>query len=306
MYGVAGERRLTEFELPWLDGYEGSTPVRVGNAASEQLQLDVYGEVLDALYQARVARAPDRTRRRGGSSSALLEHLEDAWREPDEGIWEIRGERRHFVHSKVMAWVAFDRAVRTVEEHGSRRAGRPLAQRARRDPPRRLRARLRREARLVHAVVRLDGARREPAAAAARRLPAGRPTRGSAARSRRSSGSSSQRRLRAPLPHARGRRRRAAGRRGRVPAVLVLARRLLRAARTPRRGAASSSSGSSASRTTSGCSRRSTTRRRSACSGTSRRRSRTSRSSTPPSTSRRTCRRRCTARHASRYPSTRR
>jgi GH15 family glucan-1,4-alpha-glucosidase len=118
MYGVAGERRLPEFELPWLSGYEGSTPVRVGNAASEQLQLDVYGEVLDCLYQARVAGLPlDPNAWR--IQLALLDHLENAWRQPDEGIWEIRGERRHFVHSKVMTWVAFDRAVRTIEEnHG--------------------------------------------------------------------------------------------------------------------------------------------------------------------------------------------
>ncbi len=117
MYGVAGERRLTELELPWLSGYEGSRPVRVGNAACEQLQLDVFGEVLDALYQARahgVAMEPEAWR----IQIALLEHLEEAWREPDEGIWEIRGERRHFVHSKAMAWVAFDRAVRTVETQG--------------------------------------------------------------------------------------------------------------------------------------------------------------------------------------------
>jgi GH15 family glucan-1,4-alpha-glucosidase len=117
MYGVAGERRLTEYELPWLAGYEASKPVRVGNAASEQLQLDVYGEVLDALYQARVhgvALDPQAWR----IQLALLDHLEDAWRQPDEGIWEIRGERRHFVHSKAMAWVAFDRAVLTVEEQG--------------------------------------------------------------------------------------------------------------------------------------------------------------------------------------------
>ncbi len=117
MYGVAGERRLSEFELPWLSGYEGSAPVRVGNAASEQLQLDVYGEVLDALYQARthgIAVDPQAWR----IQLALLDHLGEAWREPDEGIWEIRGERRHFVHSKAMAWVAFDRAVRTVESQG--------------------------------------------------------------------------------------------------------------------------------------------------------------------------------------------
>jgi GH15 family glucan-1,4-alpha-glucosidase len=115
MYGVAGERRLTEYELPWLDGFDGSKPVRIGNAASEQLQVDVYGEVLDALYQARVHGLPvDRSAWR--LQRVLLDYLEGTWQEPDEGIWEIRGERRHFVHSKVMAWVAFDRAVRTVEE----------------------------------------------------------------------------------------------------------------------------------------------------------------------------------------------
>ena len=115
MYGVAGERRLTELELPWLSGYEGSAPVRIGNAASEQLQLDVYGEVLDALYQSRAhglpAEAPAWALQR-----KLLEWLETAWRQPDEGLWEIRGPRRHFTHSKVMCWVAFDRAVRAVEE----------------------------------------------------------------------------------------------------------------------------------------------------------------------------------------------
>jgi GH15 family glucan-1,4-alpha-glucosidase len=115
MYGVAGERRLTEYELPWLTGFAGSSPVRIGNAASEQLQVDVYGEVLDALYQARVhGLRIDRSAWR--LQRTLLDYLEGTWQEPDEGIWEIRGKRRHFVHSKVMAWVAFDRAVRTVEE----------------------------------------------------------------------------------------------------------------------------------------------------------------------------------------------
>jgi GH15 family glucan-1,4-alpha-glucosidase len=115
MYGVAGERRLSEYVVLWLEGYEGSEPVRVGNAASEQLQLDVYGEVLDCLYQARVHGLPVDVQA-WGLQLALLEHLEQAWRWPDEGIWEIRGERRHFVHSKAMAWVAFDRAVRTIED----------------------------------------------------------------------------------------------------------------------------------------------------------------------------------------------
>ena len=115
MYGVAGERRLTEFELPWLPGYEGSAPVRVGNAASEQLQLDVFGEVMDALYQAR-KHGLAKEKPAWQVQKNLMRQLERIWHEPDDGIWEIRGERRHFVHSKVMAWVAFDRAVRTVEE----------------------------------------------------------------------------------------------------------------------------------------------------------------------------------------------
>jgi GH15 family glucan-1,4-alpha-glucosidase len=117
MYSVLGERRLTELELPWLSGYEGSQPVRIGNAASEQLQIDVFGEVIDALYQARVHGLPFE-HHAWALQVNLLEYLEEAWSRPDEGIWEIRGERRHFVHSKVMAWVAFDRAVRTIESQG--------------------------------------------------------------------------------------------------------------------------------------------------------------------------------------------
>jgi GH15 family glucan-1,4-alpha-glucosidase len=115
MYGVAGERRLDERELPWLAGYEESAPVRIGNGASEQVQLDVYGEVMDALYQAR-AHGLVATEPAWALQRALLRHLADAWRNPDNGIWEIRGERRHFTHSKVMAWVAFDRAVRSAED----------------------------------------------------------------------------------------------------------------------------------------------------------------------------------------------
>ena len=117
MYGVAGERRLTELELPWLGGYEASRPVRIGNAASGQLQLDVYGEVLDALYQARV-HGLGQEEEAWSLQRKLLGYLETGWRQPDEGIWEIRGPRRHFTHSKVMCWVAFDRAVRAVEEQG--------------------------------------------------------------------------------------------------------------------------------------------------------------------------------------------
>ncbi len=117
MYGVAGERRLDEWEVEWLPGYESSRPVRVGNAASEQLQLDVYGEVLDALYQARAHGAPPDDNA-WALTLKLLEWLEDGWRQKDAGIWEMRGPARHFTHSKVMAWVAFDRAVRYCEELG--------------------------------------------------------------------------------------------------------------------------------------------------------------------------------------------
>ena len=118
MYGPAGERRLTEWEVPWLPGYEGSKPVRIGNAASEQFQLDVYGEVIDALYQSRLGAISDRDINAFNLGVALMEFLEDAWKKPDEGIWEVRGPRQHFTHSKVMAWVAFDRAVRIIEEYG--------------------------------------------------------------------------------------------------------------------------------------------------------------------------------------------
>jgi GH15 family glucan-1,4-alpha-glucosidase len=114
MYGVAGERRLWEYTLNWLPGYEGSRPVRVGNAASEQFQLDVYGEVLDALHQGRI-RELEVSKEAWALQRRLLGFLEHAWKEPDEGIWEVRGPRRHFTHSKVMAWVAFDRGVQAVE-----------------------------------------------------------------------------------------------------------------------------------------------------------------------------------------------
>jgi GH15 family glucan-1,4-alpha-glucosidase len=117
MYGCAGERRLPELEVPWLAGYEESRPVRVGNAAVGQFQLDVYGEVMDALHQARGAGiAPDPAA--WELQRALMEFLEGNWRRPDEGIWEVRGPRRHFTHSKVMAWVAVDRAVKAVEGFG--------------------------------------------------------------------------------------------------------------------------------------------------------------------------------------------
>jgi GH15 family glucan-1,4-alpha-glucosidase len=114
MYGIGGERRLMEWQVPWLPGYEGARPVRIGNAAHGQLQLDVFGEMMDALHHARS---------RGLASSdsgwemqkVLLDHLAKIWLEPDEGIWEVRGGPLHFTYSKVMAWVAFDRAIKSAE-----------------------------------------------------------------------------------------------------------------------------------------------------------------------------------------------
>jgi len=117
LYGIGGERRLTEWEIDWLPGYEQSAPVRIGNAAHQQLQLDIYGEIMDTLHQAR----------RGGLAAsesgwdvqiALLDHLTEIWREPDHGIWEVRTEAMHFTYSKAMAWVAFDRATRSAEMFG--------------------------------------------------------------------------------------------------------------------------------------------------------------------------------------------
>ncbi|MGW5604528.1 glycoside hydrolase family 15 protein [Streptomyces sp. NPDC003753] len=116
MYGISGERRLPEYELPWLPGFHGSAPVRVGNDAVKQFQLDVYGEVIDSLSVARSAGLPVRPHM-WRVQCALLEFLRTAWRQPDAGLWEVRGRRRHFVYSKVMAWVAADRGVRTLEDH---------------------------------------------------------------------------------------------------------------------------------------------------------------------------------------------
>ena len=130
MYGPGGERRLHEQEIPWLPGYEGSSPVRIGNAASDQFQLDVYGEVLDSLYQSRAAGIPTDPKA-WALESVLLGDLTERWREPDEGIWEVRSERRHFTHSKVLAWVAFDRGVRSIERFGMK--GQADAWRAQRD-----------------------------------------------------------------------------------------------------------------------------------------------------------------------------
>ena len=223
MYGPAGERRLTELELDWLPGYEGSAPVRIGNAASNQFQIDVYGELMDALLQAREGGldADDDTWR---LQVALMKWLETEWDEPDEGIWEVRGPRRHFVHSKVMAWVAFDRAIRMSEEFG--REG-PV------ERWREIRAQIHREVceRGYDAERRTFtqsyGSRGLDAATLMIPLvgflpPGGRA--GGRHRGRRPA-RAHVRRLPAALRLARGGRR-AAARRGRVPAVHLLARRL--------------------------------------------------------------------------------
>jgi len=115
MYGLAGERMLHEWEVPWLAGYENSKPVRIGNAAHQQVQLDVFGEVLDALHQARLGGIPESVDA-WQLEKALAGHLEKIWHVPDHSIWEVRGKPQHFTHSKVMAWVAFDRAVKSVEQ----------------------------------------------------------------------------------------------------------------------------------------------------------------------------------------------
>jgi GH15 family glucan-1,4-alpha-glucosidase len=124
MYGIRGNRRLTEWDVPWLAGYENSSPVRVGNAAHEQLQLDIFGEVMDALHQARLSGLGVDEEGHSGHEAGwdlereFLAHLETIWDQPDEGIWEVRSGREHFTYSKVMAWVAFDRAVKSAEMFG--------------------------------------------------------------------------------------------------------------------------------------------------------------------------------------------
>ena len=162
MYGLAGERRLDERELPGLPGYEGSRPVRVGNAAHLQLQLDVYGEVMDCLFQAEEAGlspVPEGWR----LQRAMLEFLEGAWDRPDEGIWEIRAERQQFTHSKVMAWVAFDRAIRAVHRFGLEGPVERWRKLREDDPRGRMPPRLRSRARRVRPAIRREGSRREPA-----------------------------------------------------------------------------------------------------------------------------------------------
>jgi len=135
MYGVGGEKRLDEWTVPWLKGYENSSPVRIGNAAAGQLQLDVYGEVMDAIHQARKAGLPEDPDA-WGMQRIVLDHLARIWQQPDEGMWEVRGERRHFTLSKVMAWVAVDRAIQDLEAlglHGPARRWHSLRERIHKD-----------------------------------------------------------------------------------------------------------------------------------------------------------------------------
>ena len=285
MYGVAGERRLTEVELPWLAGYEGSRPVRIGNGA--------VGPAPARRLRRGRRRAASRARQGPPASddawamtSKLFDWLESAWREPDEGIWEVRGPRRHFTHSKVMAWVAFDRAVKAVEKLG--RDGPVDRWRATRDAIKAdvLANGLQRRRRSVRPVVRLRPPGREPAAHPARRLPARegragrRDGRGDPARPH-------ARRLRRALPRGRRerRRRRPAARRRRLPPVLVLARRGARAAGAARRGGRALRAAARAPERPRAALGGVRHRARGGSSATSRRRSRISRSSRPRSRS---------------------
>lgn len=118
MYGIWGQRRLLEWEAGWLDGYEGAKPVRVGNAAHAQLQLDVYGELIDAFHQSRMAKLKLDDEATWALECAVLQHLAEVWDHPDHGIWERRGEAKHYVFSKVMTWVAFDRGIKSAETFG--------------------------------------------------------------------------------------------------------------------------------------------------------------------------------------------
>ncbi len=225
MYGAGGERRLDEWEVDWLPGYERSAPVRIGNAAAGQFQLDVYGEVMSALYEScHPANTADESA--WSFQTSLMEFLETGWREPDDGIWEVRGPRRHFTHSKVMAWVAMDRAIRSIEEYHLEGPLDRWRQIRERDPRPGLRRGVQRQQGLVHPVLRLRQPRRQPAHDPAHGLPAGpRPTgpwhhRGHRARAR-------PRRVRAAVQHGRdGARRRPCRAGGRIPGLLVLAGRL--------------------------------------------------------------------------------
>jgi GH15 family glucan-1,4-alpha-glucosidase len=154
LYGVTGVRRLDEYEISWLPGYQGAAPVRVGNAASKQFQLDVYGEVMDTLHLARVS-GLDPEPAAWDLQVALVEFLESNWQRPDDGIWEIRGPQRHFIHSKVMAWVAFRSRHQGCRERRPGGAARALEADTRCDPRGGVRQGIRRQARLFRSVLRI-------------------------------------------------------------------------------------------------------------------------------------------------------
>ena len=234
MYGIMGQRRLLEWEADWLPGYEGAQPVRVGNAAHAQLQLDVYGELIDAFHQSRMAelKLDDGT---WALECAVLEHLAEVWDQPDHGIWERRGDGKHYVSSKVMTWVAFDRGIKSAEKFGFEA---PL------ERWRSLRDTIHRDvcekgfdagAECVRRILRLAIARCQHPAAAGGRLPAGLGS----ARSRHDRGdrkTHDARRICAAARSARDLRREAADRR-RVSGLQPVARRRLCAGRRDRQGA---------------------------------------------------------------------
>ena len=269
-----------EWEVAWLPGYEGCAPVRIGNAACDQLQLDVYGEVMDALHQAAHGRPRRAATQLGAAARADRPPRARSGRRPDEGIWEVRGPPRHFTHSKVMAWVAFDRAIESVETFGL--AG-PLERW--RDVAR-ARSTTRSAAqgfdRERGTFVQRYGSHELDASLLLMPLVGFLPpddprVRGTVAAIERELDRDGF----VLRYDTRGRRRRAAAGRGRVPRLQLLARRQLRAAGPPRRGARAVRAAARRCATTSACSPRSTTRRAGGCSATSRRPSRTSRWSTP-------------------------
>jgi len=279
-YGIDGRRRLPETELPWLSGYQGSAPVPTGNAAADQLQLDVWGEVLDGLALTRLAdqQSPDAS---WDLQVALMEHLEGAWQQPDNGPWEVRGPRRDCTHSKVMAWVTGRPDGRRRPALRAARPGRPVGGTARHHPRQRPRPRLRRRPQHLHPVLWQPRARRQPAAPGPGRvgsLPHDDPRLAGTVEA-------VQRELTSDGLVLRYRpgalRRRPAGRRRRVPGLLVLARRHVGRPgpqdRRPRpvRPAARPA-------TTSGCSASSTIRRPGGTWATRRRPSVTSRWSPAP------------------------
>ena len=281
MYGLGGERRLTEWEVPWLPGYEGSHPVRIGNDAATQIQLDIYGELFDAFYHTDLhGLAP--ANRAPAIGQAILGHLAEIWDQPDEGIWEVRGPPQHFTHSKAMAWVAFDRAIKISERLGdgaSTEHWRKIRDQIHADvcakafDPK------------LGSFVQAYGSKALDASLLL--LPLGRLSAAlRPAHDRHGQGDRTAppgRRVRAALRHRQGRRRAAARRRG-VSRLQLLARRQLHPAGPHRRGAGAVRTPVGAQQRCRALGRGIRPARRNASSGISRRRFRMSRWSIPPST----------------------